>query len=134
MPQEYMLKHHLVYTPLPSPPAEIEAEVSVKLQLLAGHHLGSGNVVVEFHLHGHPLDQTLDPWSFSAVGPHPHWQEDDGQVVLTVRRPQLAVLQVNSCECAGSCNSTGFTCVQLILHTPQKKHLADDVFSHCLAG
>ena len=103
MPQEYMLKHHLVYTPLPSPPTEIEAEVSVKLKLLAGHHLGSGNVVVEFHLHGHPLDQTLDPWSYSAAGPHPHWQEDDGQVVLTVRRPQLAVLQVNSgCACANS--------------------------------
>ena len=96
MPQEYMLKHHLVYTPLPSPPTEIEAEVSVKLKLLAGHHLGPGDVVVEFHLQGHPLDQTLDPWSFSAAGPHPHWQEDDGQVVLTVRRPELAVLQVNS--------------------------------------
>merc|ERR1712012_984714 len=98
-----MLKHHLVYTPLPSPPTEIEAEV--KLKLLAGHHLGPGDEVVEFHLHGHPLDQTLDPWSFSAGGPHPHWQ-DDGQIVLTVRRPELAVLQVKVVRQAGSPLST----------------------------
>ena len=88
-----MLRSSLVYSPLT---LTDEAEVSVKLKLLAGHNLGSGDIVVELQLHGHPLDETSCKWSSSqAAGPHPHWPESGEQVVLTVRRPQLAVLEVN---------------------------------------
>ena len=89
-----MLRSNLVYSPLT---LTDEAEVSVKLKLLAGHNLGSGDIVVEVQLHGHPLDETSCKWSSSpAAGPHPHWPEESGEeVVLTVRRPQLAVLEVN---------------------------------------
>ena len=93
--QEYMLRNNLVYSPLT---LTDEAEVSVKLILLAGHNLGSGDIVVDLQLHGHPLDEAPCKWSSSpAAGPHPHWPdtlESGGQVVLTVRRPQLAVLEV----------------------------------------
>ena len=95
--QEYMLRSSL-YSPLT---LTDEAEVSVKLNLLAGHNLGVGDIVVELHLHGHPLDETSCQWSSSpAAGPHPHWPESGagGQVVLTVRRPQLAVLEVKVCS------------------------------------
>ena len=91
-----MLKSSLVYSPLT---LTDEAEVSVKLKLLAGHNLGDGDVVVELQLHGHPLDETSCQWaSCPAPGPHPHWPESGGQVVLTVRRPQLAVLEVEVCS------------------------------------
>ena len=93
-----MLRSSLVYSPLT---LTDESEVSVKLKLLAGHNLGSGDIVVELQLHGHPLDETSCKWSSSqAAGPHPHWPENEsgGQVVLTVRRPQLAVLEVNICR------------------------------------
>ena len=88
--QEYMLRSSLVYSPLT---LTDEAEVSVKLKLLAGHNLDAGDIVVELRLHGHPLDETSCKWeSNPATGPHPHWPESE--VVLTVRRPQLAVLEV----------------------------------------
>ena len=87
-----MLKSSLVYSPLT---LMDEAEVSVKLKLLAGDNLGAGDIVVELQLHGHPLDETSCQWASSpAAGPHPYWPESGGQVVLTVRRPQLAVLEV----------------------------------------
>ena len=93
--QEYMVKRNLVYSPLT---LTDEAEVSVKLKLLAGHHLGSGDIVVDLQLHGHPLDETACKWSSSpAAGPHPDWTKSEGrEVILTVRRPQLAVLQVTN--------------------------------------
>ena len=90
-----------------------EAEVSVKLNLLAGHNLGVGDIVVELHLHGHPLDETSCQWSSSpAAGPHPHWPETGagGQVVLTVRRPQLAVLEVKVCSKIGANNGLSENC------------------------
>ena len=90
-----MLRSSLVYSPLT---LTDEAEVSVKLKLLAGHNLDSGDIVVEVQLHGHPLDETSCKWSSSpAAGPHPHWPESGEQATLTVRRPQLAVLEVNIC-------------------------------------
>ena len=89
-----MLRHPLAYSPLT---LTDEAEVSVKLKLLAGHHLGSGDIVVDLLLHGHPLDETACRWSSSpAAGPHPHWPDGGEQVMLTVRMPQLAVLQVKT--------------------------------------
>jgi len=102
---EYMLRSSL-YSPLT---LTDEAEVSVKLNLLAGHNLGVGDIVVELHLHGHPLDETSCQWSSSpAAGPHPHWPESGagGQVVLTVRRPQLAVLEVKLVRSSGSALSS----------------------------
>ena len=87
-----MLRSSLVYSPLT---LTDEAEVSVKLKLLAGHNLGAGDIVVELRLHGHPLDETSCKWeSNPATGPHPHWPESE--VMLTVRRPQLAVLEVDN--------------------------------------
>ena len=89
-----MLRHPLAYSPLT---LTDEAEVSVKLKLLAGHHLGSGDIVVDLLVHGHPLDETACRWSSSpAAGPHPHWPDGGEQVMLTVRMPQLAVLQVKT--------------------------------------
>ena len=89
-----MLRHPLAYSPLT---LTDEAEVSVKLKLLAGHHLGSGDIVVDLLVHGHPLDETAGRWSSSpAAGPHPHWPDGGEQVMLTVRMPQLAVLQVKT--------------------------------------
>ena len=88
------MKRNLVYSPLT---LTDEAEVSVKLKLLAGHHLGSGDIVVDLLVHGHPLDETACRWSSSpAAGPHPHWPDGGEQVMLTVRMPQLAVLQVKT--------------------------------------
>ena len=85
-----MLKSNLVYSPLT---LTDESEVSVKLKLLAGHNLGAGDILVELHLHGHPLDESSSKWeSKPATGPHPHWTESEA--VLTVRRPELAVLEV----------------------------------------
>ena len=89
-----MLRHPLAYSPLT---LTDEAEVSVKLKLLAGHHLGSGDIVVDLLVHGHPFDETACRWSSSpAAGPHPHWPDGGEQVMLTVRMPQLAVLQVKT--------------------------------------
>ena len=48
-------------------------------------------VTVQVEVVGHPMDQST--WSSPGrPGPHPAWEE--ASTVLTVRRPQLALLKV----------------------------------------
>jgi len=86
---DYMVKEFLTYSPIT---LTDEAEEVITLHLVAGHHLGQGQVTVQVEVEGHPMDQSS--WSSPGrPGPHPAW-EGAASTVLTVRRPQLAVLKV----------------------------------------
>lgn len=89
---EYMLRPAPIYSPLS---LTEESQEEVTISLLAGHQLGQGQVRVGLRLLGHPHDETS--WMSSTTqGANCSWGEScqGEEVVLTVRRPHLALLEV----------------------------------------